>query len=96
MNKPLTIDPAVLKRLEELSRPERVACLEALLQLCQTFGKPHVHSGVSIRKLGSKLFECRVNLALRFLFQDRPGNLYILFLGNHDEIQALLRTGRYS
>ncbi|HMJ67071.1 MAG TPA: hypothetical protein VK615_17135 [Candidatus Binatia bacterium] len=95
MNKPLTIDPAVLKRLQDLSRSERVACFEALWELCETFGKPHVHSGVSIRKLGGKLFECRVNLALRFIFQDRPADLYVSFLGNHDEVQALLRTGKY-
>ena len=96
MNKPLTIDPEVLKRLQDLSRAERIACLEALWQLCQTFGRPHVHSGISIRKLGSKLFECRANLALRLIFQDRPGELYVSFLGNHDEVQALLHRGKYS
>ena len=96
MNKALTVDPAVLKRLQDLSRAERIACLEALWQLCQTFGRPHVHSGISIRKLGRRLFECRADLALRLIFQDRPEELYVLFLGNHDEVQALLRSGKYS
>jgi hypothetical protein len=41
------------------------------------------------------LFECRGGLALRFLFQDRPGEIFVSFLGNHDEVRALLRSGRY-
>lgn len=86
----------VLERLKDLSRAERVACLEALLALCEAFGKPHVHSGVSIRKLGSKIFKCRANLALRFIFQDRSSDLYVSFVGNHDEVQALLRGRKYS
>jgi hypothetical protein len=32
---------------------------------------------------------------LRFLFQDRPSDLYVSFLGNHDEMSALLRSGKY-
>jgi hypothetical protein len=45
--------------------------------------------------LGNKLFECRVGLALRFIFQDRPADLFVSFLGDHDEIKALLRSGKY-
>ena len=95
MNKLLAIDPSAFKRLKDLPKAERMACLEALWELSQNFGKPHMHTGLSIRKLGGKLFECRANLALRFIFQDRPSDLYISFLGNHDEVRALLRTGKY-
>jgi hypothetical protein len=63
--------------------------------LADVFGLPHVHSGVGIRKLGNKLFECRGNRDLRFIFQDRTNELYVSFLGNHDEIRALLRRGAY-
>jgi antitoxin (DNA-binding transcriptional repressor) of toxin-antitoxin stability system len=41
------------------------------------------------------LFECRGSLALRFVFQDRPTDLFVSFLGNHDEVKALLRSGKY-
>jgi hypothetical protein len=95
LNKPLSIDPAVLRRLQELPKNEKVECLLALCDLPEAFGRPHVHSGLSIRKLGSKLFECRGSLTLRFLFQDRPTDLFVSFLGTHDEIQALLRSGKY-
>ena len=95
MSKLLAIDPAVIRRLRELPKNERVECLLALCDLLDGFGHPHVHSGLGIRKLASKLFECRGNRDLRFIFQDRGAELFVSFLGNHDEIRALLRRGSY-
>jgi hypothetical protein len=93
--KPLSIDSGVLHRLRELPKSERAECLLALCELAERFGRPHAHSGLGIRKLGNKLFECRAGLALRFIFQDRPTDLFVSFLGDHDEIKALLRSGKY-
>ena len=95
MDKPLSIDPAVLQRLRRLTKTERIEYLTALIELTETFGNPHAHSGLEIRKLGGSLFECRGTLSLRFVFQNRPSDLYVTFLGNHDEIKALLRSGKY-
>jgi hypothetical protein len=95
LSKSLSIDPAVFRRLRDLPKNERVECLLALCDLTEGFGRPHLHSGLGIRKLGGKLFECRGNLTLRFIFQDRPTDLFVSFLGNHDEIRALLRSGKY-
>jgi len=95
LSKPLAIDPGVLRRLRELPKSQRAECLLALCELTESFGRPHVHSGLGIRKLGEKLFECRADLALRFIFQDRPSDLFVSFLGNHDEIRALLKSGKY-
>jgi len=92
----LSIDPAVLRRLKGLPNNERVECLLALCDLAETFGQPHVHSGLGIRKLGINLFECRGNRDLRFIFQDQSVDLYVSFLGDHDEIRALLKRGKYS
>ena len=85
----------MLHRLQELPKSEKAECLLALCELAERFGRPHTHSGLGIRKLGNKLFECRAGLALRFIFQDRPTDLFVSFLGNHDEIKALLRSGNY-
>jgi hypothetical protein len=93
--KPLSIDSGVLRRLRELPKSERVECLLALCDLAESFGQPHIHSGLGIRKLGGKLFECRGSIQLRFVFQDRPTDLFVSFLGNHDEVKALLRSGKY-
>jgi hypothetical protein len=95
LNKLLSIDPAVLRRLRQLPKNEKVECLLALCDLVDGFGQPHVHSGLGIRKLANKLFECRGNRDLRFVFQDRGEELFVSFLGNHDEIRALLRRGTY-
>ena len=95
MAKALSIDPAVMRRLRELPRTEKAECLMVLCDLAEIFGQPHIHSGLAIRKLGSKLFECRGSLALRFIFQDRAADLFVSFLGSHDEINALLKRGKY-
>lgn len=95
MKKPLALDPDVVHRLARLTKDERVECLLALCDLCETFGQPHVHSGIGIRKLGKHLFECRGNLALRFVFQDREDSLYVRLLGDHSEVQKFLRAGKY-
>lgn len=96
MAKALTIDPAVIRRLRELPKSEKVACLLALSELTESFGQPHDHSGLFLRKLGNKLFECRGSLALRFVFQDRSTELFVSFLGNHNEIKELLKRGNYA
>jgi len=85
----------VLRRLRQLPKSDRVECLLALCDLVEGFGQPHIHSGLGIRKLGAKLFECRGNRDLRFIFQERTDELYVSFLGNHDEIRTLLRRGTY-
>lgn len=95
MAKLLSIDAEVQRRLRALPRAERAECLLALCELTEVFGRPHAHSGLGIRKLGKKLFECRGSFALRFIFQDRPEDVYVSFLGNHDEIKALLKSGKY-
>ena len=70
-------------------------CLLALSDLPAVLGDPHAHSGLGIRKLGPKLFGCRGSLALRFVFQDRPAELFISFPGDHDEVKVFLRNGKY-
>lgn len=81
--------------MRNLPKNESAECLLALCELPEAFGRPHVHSGLGIRKLGDKIFECRGNIALRFIFQDRLTELFVSFLGNHDEVKALLQTCKY-
>jgi hypothetical protein len=95
LKKPLALDPDVMKRLGALPKSQRAECLQALCDLCEAFGRPHIHSGLGIRKLGYGVFECRGNLDLRFVFLDRPDALYVCFLGDHDEVRALLRAGKF-
>jgi hypothetical protein len=93
--KALTIDPAVIRRLRELPKIDKLECLSALCELIEIFGHPHIHSGLAVRKLGQNLFECRGSLTLRFIFQNRSSDLFVSFLGDHDEIKTLLKSGKY-
>ena len=95
MKKPLVIEPEVLARLRNLPKEERSACLLAILNLVEAFGRPHLHAGLSIRKLRPNLFECRGTIDLRILFKSLPEQLLVCFLGNHNEVQQVLRNGRF-
>ena len=95
MKKPLVVKPSIFVCLAALPTSVREECWDALLQLAETFGRPHVQSGIGIRKLGRCLFECRGHRDLRFLFLDLEDALEVRFLGSHDEVQRELRSGKY-
>ena len=80
------------KLVREAGREEEV--LTALKLVREGFGNPHLHSGLSIRRIGKVLYECRTALAWRLIFQAQKGTLTFDFAGDHDEVQQYLR-GRY-
>ncbi len=80
------------KLVREACREEEVSATLSLL--VEGFGKPHVHSGLAIRKLGKHLYECRTGLAWRLVFEAHKGVLTFDFAGDHDEVQGYLRGKR--
>ncbi|HVU07382.1 MAG TPA: hypothetical protein VHG89_02430 [Verrucomicrobiae bacterium] len=62
--------------------------------VCEGFGNPHLHSGLSIRKLDKQLFECRTDLNWRLVFEADKNVLLFDFAGDHDEVQNYLRGKR--
>jgi len=70
-------------------REREVAATLKLVQ--EGFGNPHVHAGISIRKLHKRLYECRTGLAWRLVFEAGKGVLTFDFAGDHDEVQNYLR-----
>ena len=70
------------------------AVADTLNAMRDGFGKPHLHAGLSIRKLGRDLYECRTGLDLRPVFQARKGTLTFDFAGNHNEVPAYLKGRR--
>ncbi|HSI63766.1 MAG TPA: hypothetical protein VLE43_11625 [Candidatus Saccharimonadia bacterium] len=60
------------------------------------WGQPHVHAGIGLRRLTKTIFECRVGLdqRLAFVFIVTPPELVFFFMGNHDEIQKLIRSSK--
>lgn len=78
--------------VRQTGREEEVAAALKLLQ--EGFGRPHAHIGISIRKLGKNIYECRAGLAWRLVFQAQKGLLIFDFAGNQDEVQSYLRGRR--
>jgi len=59
-----------------------------------TFGRPHLHTGIDIRRLGKNHFECRVGIDLRLVFRSERDALVFVLAGNHDEVQTYLKNTR--
>ncbi|HEY3760311.1 MAG TPA: hypothetical protein VGN23_00990 [Verrucomicrobiae bacterium] len=77
------------KIVKEAKREDEVS--DAIKRVIERFGKPHVHSGIAIRKLGKKLYECRTGLDWRLVFEADKGVLLFDFAGNHQDVQNYLR-----
>ena len=84
------------KRFKKIVRDAgREAEVSATLQqVIKGFGNPHAHTGLSIRKLGKHLYECRTGLEWRLVFLAEKGVLSFHFAGDHDEVQHYLRGKR--
>ena len=78
------------KIVREAGREEDVSA--TLISVREGFGNPHAHAGVSIRKLGRNIYECRTSLAWWLIFHAQKGLLTFDFAGNHDEVQNYLRS----
>ena len=84
----------LLEQLRKCSKGERKLIGEAMNAVVQSWGRPHLHSGIGIRRLTKTIYECRVGLddRLAFVFIATPPELVFFYLGNHDEIQKLIRS----
>ena len=80
------------RRVENFSASQVAAIEEAIENLRQGFGQPHLHSGLGVRKLRRNLYECRAGRDLRILFWAQKGTLIAFDIMTHDEIQAFLRN----
>jgi mRNA-degrading endonuclease YafQ of YafQ-DinJ toxin-antitoxin module len=87
----LETERSFLRSLKRRSDAELQQVALVMQEASESFGQPHSHTGLGVRRLGRNLFECRVGLDLRLLFKAGPGTLTFVFSGNHDDIQAYLR-----
>jgi mRNA-degrading endonuclease YafQ of YafQ-DinJ toxin-antitoxin module len=86
----------LITQLRLRSKAERKLIGEAMNAVVANWGHPHRHSGIGIRRLTKSIFECRIGLdqRLAFVFVATPPELLFFFLGNHDDIQRLIRSSR--
>jgi mRNA-degrading endonuclease RelE of RelBE toxin-antitoxin system len=88
------VSPELLRVIRKLPKAKRSAIGMVIESVSQAWGRPHEHSGLGIRSLGSGLYECRSGLDQRLLFQKVDELLYFHFLGSHDEVKKFLRSQR--
>ena len=82
--------PSFERAFKQLSREAQDEVRSTAALLPEAFGKPHVHQGLGVRKIG-KYFEFRVGLKLRVLFVIREGDAILITVGDHDEIVRFIR-----
>jgi hypothetical protein len=62
----------------------------AVARLQAAFGKPHEHSGLGLRSFG-RYYEFRAGLGLRVLFLKEGGDLFLCFVGSHEQVRAFIK-----
>lgn len=75
-----------------LPKSRRRDIAHVLDSLQASFGKPHLHSGLGVRRLKRDYFECRAGLHLRMIFRAQRGMLQFVTLGNHEQVRAFLKS----
>ena len=87
------ISVELTKRFQKLVRDARREdeVSTAIQQVIAGFGQPHLHSGLSIRKLGKDLYECRTSLDWRLVFAAQKGLLVFDLAGDHRAVLNYLR-----
>ncbi|MEO6246686.1 MAG: hypothetical protein ABIQ12_14770 [Opitutaceae bacterium] len=77
--------------LAGLTPDEQADVLAVLRRLSAAFGRPHAHAGLGLRQLRRGIYEARIGLQIRVLFE-RDGDLLVLkTLGDHAAIRRYLR-----
>ena len=82
--------PSFTRRYNRLTSQHRSRVDAAVARLEDAFGRPHLHAGVGIRPFGRYL-EFRAGLDLRVLFLPEGGDLFLMCVGNHDEIRSYVK-----
>ena len=86
-------EPGYERRYRNLTPQQRARVDSALRRLEQVFGRPHLHAGLGIRPV-SRYLEMRAGLDLRVLFFRDEGDLFLVCVGNHDEIRRYVKERR--
>jgi hypothetical protein len=84
--------PRYERAWRKLTLSQQVAVNAAVARLEAAFGRPHEHSGLGLRVFG-RYFEFRVGLGVRVLFLNEGGDLFLCFVGTHEQVRAFIKQG---
>lgn len=76
--------------IEDLQPKDRKRVCRAIDQLIAYFSGGSKTLGLGLRKLKGSYWEIRVSIALRVLFIFEKEDIYIITVGNHDDIRRYL------
>ena len=78
----------VVRKLPKSRRRDIARAIDAVRD---EFGRPHLHSGLGIRRLRQNYFECRAGIDTRLVFRAERGRIIFFTAGTHDAIRKLLK-----
>ena len=78
----IELTPELKIAIRHLPKRQRQQIGEVITAVRDGFGALHLHSGLGIRRLRGSLFECRVGLTLRLVFDAEPGVLHFTDIGS--------------
>jgi hypothetical protein len=82
--------PRYERAWRKLTSSQQASVNSAVARLEAAFGKPHEHSGLALRSFG-RYFEFRSGLGLRVLFLSHQGDIFLCFVGNHEQVRAFIK-----
>lgn len=88
----IDLSPRFREDVREFAKPRRREIARVIDAVQTGFGKPHLHSGLGLRRLRRNYFECRAGLQIRLVFRAERGLLHFVTAGRHHEIQRFLKT----
>lgn len=65
---------------------------QAVAQLADALGKPHLHGGLGIRRLKGNYFEFRAGRDTRVVFKLEGSTATLVMAGNHDDVRRFLKN----
>ena len=83
--------PGFERRYKKLSTAQQERVDRAVERFAASFGNPHGHSGIGLRAFGRYL-EFRAGLDLRILALPEKGDVFLMCVGDHDEVRSYLKN----
>jgi mRNA-degrading endonuclease YafQ of YafQ-DinJ toxin-antitoxin module len=88
----IELSPGLREVIRAIPKRQRKEIGDVITAVRDGFGTPHSHTGLGIRRLRDTLYECRVGLKLRLVFDLEQGVLSFSHLGTHDHIRKIMKN----
>lgn len=92
--KQILLLPSFLRCVKKFSKTEKEGLARSLDQLNHFVLTGEAPYGFRYKKINHDKYEFRIGLKLRVLVKEEANNLYLVFIGNHDDIERYMRRFR--